>query len=194
MPRPRVACEPARSSQDARRGAARRRSIPVMWLRRAFFGWLIPAAFVLPLWLLLGWGIFKAEGWAFLWVLFIAIPSVFVGQLVLTLLVRARGTVRAERAVSWFDVAGFGTWHALTIAVGFYNPAWFGLQLGLAIAVFIALFWLSLWQLWREARPSTYIARTSEGTAYIPAPQQKEPRLPADAEHEVIIIRESPSA
>ncbi len=39
-----------------------------MWLRRAFFGWLIPAAFVLPLWLLVGWGVFDAGGWGLLWV------------------------------------------------------------------------------------------------------------------------------
>ena len=34
---------------------ADRRSIEGMWLRQAFFRWLIPAAFLLPLWLLIGW-------------------------------------------------------------------------------------------------------------------------------------------
>ena len=29
-----------------------------MWLRQAFFRWLIPAAFLLPLWLLIGWIVF----------------------------------------------------------------------------------------------------------------------------------------
>jgi hypothetical protein len=72
------------------------RTIRGMWLRRAFFGWLIPAAFLLPLWLLIGWAVFNAGGWAFLWVLFLAIPGVFLWQLLLTLLVRARGTVRAH--------------------------------------------------------------------------------------------------
>ena len=67
-------------------------------MRRAFYLWLVPAAFVLPLWILLGWGIFQAGGWAFLWVLFIAVPSVFLGQLLLTLLTRSRPSVRAERA------------------------------------------------------------------------------------------------
>ena len=74
--------------------AAERRTIGCMWLRRAFYGWLIPAAFILPLWLLVGWGVFNAGGWAFLWVLFLAIPGVFLWQLLLTLLVRARGTVQ----------------------------------------------------------------------------------------------------
>jgi hypothetical protein len=123
-----------------------------MWLRRAFFGWLIPAAFLLPLWLLVGWGVFQAGAWVFLWVLFIAVPSVLIGQLVLAMLVRARPTVRAERAVSWADVAGFTVWHGLTIAVGFYDGAWFVPVLVGAILAGLALFWLSLWQLWNEAR------------------------------------------
>ena len=105
-----------------------------MWVRRAFYGWLIPAAFLLPLWLLVGWGVFNAGGWAFLWVLFLAIPSVFIGQLVLTLLVRARGTVRAERAVSWWDVLGFTVWHCLTIALGFFNQAWWAPVMVLTVA------------------------------------------------------------
>ncbi len=125
-----------------------------MWLRRAFFHWLIPAAFLLPVWLLVGWGVFQGGAGPFLWVLFIAVPSVFLGQLLLTLLVRARPTVRAQRAVSWWDVAGFTLWHALTIAVGFFG-AWFVPLLVGAIVVAITLFWLSLWQLWSEARSGT---------------------------------------
>ncbi|GGH39449.1 MFS transporter permease [Microbacterium album] len=122
-----------------------------MALRRIFSRWLWPAAAVLPLWLLLGWAVFGASGWAFLWVLFIAMPSVALTQVVLTLLVRARPSFRQTRAVSWIDVAGFGVWHALTIAVGLFSARWFGLLLTLAIAAAIALFWIQLWQLWREA-------------------------------------------
>jgi len=141
-----------------------------MWLRRAFFHWLIPAAFVLPLWLLVGWGVFNAGAWAFLWVLFIAIPSVFFGELILALLVRARPTVRAERAVSWWDVLGFTVWHALTIVVGFYLESFFALALVLAIIAAIGLFWLSLWQLWNEARAgASRVVMTTAGPAFIPA-------------------------
>ena len=89
---------PSRRAQDGR-------TIQSMWLRRGFFGWLIPAAFVLPLWLFVGWIASGAGGWAFLWVV-LAIPGVFLWQLLLSLLVRARGTVRAHPAVSWWDVAG----------------------------------------------------------------------------------------
>lgn len=169
-----------------------------MWLRRAFFLWLFPAAFVLPLWLLVGWGVFNAGGWAFLWLLFIAIPSVFVGQLLLTLLVRARPTVRAERAVSWWDVLGFTVWHGLTIAVGFYVESFFAVALVLAIVAGLALFWLSLWQLWNEARESGgRIVMNVRGPAFVP---------PADAfgapsatrgsavDDEVIVITESTRA
>ena len=93
----------------------------------------------------------------------------FIGQLVLTLLVRARGTVRAERAVSWWDVLGFGVWHLLTISLGFYNQAWWAPVMVLTIVVGLALFWLELVQLWREAKPSAILMRTTEGIGYIPA-------------------------
>lgn len=122
-----------------------------MALRRIFSRWLWPAAFVLPLWVLVGWGISGAGGWAFLWVLFIALPSVFFAQTALTLLNRARPSVRRTGAVSWLDVAGFGAWHLLTIAVGLFNPTWFGLTLALAIVAVLGLLWLQLWQLRREA-------------------------------------------
>lgn len=152
-----------------------RRTIGGMWLRRAFFRWLAPAAVVLPLWLLVGWGITGAGGWAFLWVLFLAIPSVFVGQLLLTLLVRARGTVRAERAVSWWDVLGFTVWHGLTIALGFYVQAWWAPVFVAAVVAGLGLFWLSLWQLLREARPSRILLRTAAGVGYLPPEAPKTP-------------------
>ncbi|WP_309129138.1 MFS transporter permease [Microbacterium sp.] len=125
-----------------------------MWLRQAFFRWLLPAAFVLPLWMLVGWAIFGQSGWALLWVLLMAVPAVFFGQLILTLLTRSRPSVRAERALSWWDVAGFGLWHGLTIAVGFFIDGAFGWLLTGAIIAGVALIWLQLWQLWNEARGS----------------------------------------
>ncbi|MDA4894025.1 MULTISPECIES: hypothetical protein [Microbacterium] len=133
-----------------------------MWLRRVFFRWLPLAAAVLPVWLLVGWGVFQAGGWAFLWVLFIAVPSVLVGQLVLLLLVRARPSVRAERAVSWWDVLGFTVWHGLTVAVGCFPEGAFAWLLTGAIAAFLALFWSSLWQLWSEARGGRRVDARSE--------------------------------
>lgn len=172
-----------------------------MLLRRAFFHWLILAAIVLPLWLLIGWGVFDAGGWAFLWVLFIALPSVFLGQLFLALLIRARPTVRAERAVSWWDVLGLTVWHGLTIAVGFYGERVFFALLILAVLAGVANYWLAFRQLWSEARSAgPQIVQTSAGPAFLP-PRQAAPgsagfdpfgrRAPA-GEEEVIVISESP--
>jgi hypothetical protein len=132
-----------------------------MALRRIFSRWLWPAAFVLPAWLLIGWGISGAGGWAFLWVLFVALPSVFLAQAGFTLLNRARPSVRRTGAVSWLDVAGFGVWHVLTVVVGLFAPAWFGLSLVLAIVAALGVLWLQVWQLWREAS----LARTAAGSA-----------------------------
>jgi hypothetical protein len=140
-----------------------------MLLRRGFFGWLVPAAFVLPLWLFAGWVVTGAGGWAFLW-LVIAMPGLFVWQLILALLTRARGTVRAHRAVSWWDVLGFGVWHLLVIALGFFSPVWWAPVLVMALATGVALLWLQLWQLWREARPARSLLRTSDGLGFLPPP------------------------
>ncbi|ANG85900.1 hypothetical protein [Microbacterium aurantiacum] len=143
-----------------------------MMLRRAFFLWLLPAAFLLPLWLLIGWGVFNAGGWALLWVLVLAVPGVFVWQLVLVALIRARGTVRGDRAVSWWDVLGVGTWQALVVSLGFFRPEWWGLAFFLAVVAGVAVFWLSLWQLWREARPSGAVLRARGGIAFLPPTEQ----------------------
>lgn len=161
-----------------------------MWLRRVFYRWLFPAAVVLPLWLLVGWGIFNAGGWAFLWVLFIAIPSVFIGQLVLTMLVRSRPSARETRMVSWWDVAGFTLWHGLTIAVGCYPQSWFPLLLTGAIATGLALFWLMLWQLWNEAKGSRESIRFMASSP-VDAAEEAPRHTPADSE--VFVIREAPA-
>lgn len=158
-----------------------------MWLREAFFRWLFPAAFVLPLWLVIGGLVFQA-GWGMLWVLFIAVPSVFLGQLLLAVLTRSRASVRAVRAVSWWDVAGFTAWHGLTIAVGCFIEGAFGWLLTGAIVVGIALIWLQLWQLWNEARGSG--ARIRETIAWSSIRDPEEPAAPA-RQHDVIVVRES---
>ncbi|MCK6080863.1 MFS transporter permease [Microbacterium sp. EYE_5] len=130
-----------------------------MLVRRGFFHWLLPSAAVLPAWLIAGWIIADAGGWALAWILIIAIPSVLVGQLAVTLLVRSRGTVRHSRTVSWWDVAGIGLWHVLTIGVGFFSEVWFWPLLVAAVVVYLAVFWSSVRQLLQEARPSAVLRR-----------------------------------
>ncbi|WP_315636921.1 MULTISPECIES: MFS transporter permease [Microbacterium] len=158
-----------------------------MWIRQAFFRWLLPSAFLLPLWLLIGWAVFQG-GWSILWVLLIAMPSVFVGQLLLTLLTRSRPSVRAERALSWWDVAGFGLWHALTIAVGFFIDGAFGWLLAAAIVVGIGLVWLQLWQLWNEARGSGARIRETISWSTMTPPRAETTQTSV---HEVIVVRET---
>jgi hypothetical protein len=157
-----------------------------MWVRQAFFRWLIPAAFVLPLWLFIGWIVFGANPWALLWVL-VSAPIVFVGQIVLTLLVRARGTVRTDRAVSGTDAAVLGSWHALIVALGVFDGSWWWPILGVTVAVGVAALWTSLWQLWREARPSAIFARMDESDAV----RGNLGNRARDASASVIVVEES---
>jgi hypothetical protein len=163
-----------------------------MWLRQAFFRWLIPAAFLLPLWLLIGWGVFQG-GWAIFWVLFIAVPSVFVGQLVLTLLTRSRPSVRAERAVSWWDVGGFTLWHGLTIAVGCFIDGAFGWLLAAAVVVGIGMFWLQFWQLWTEAKANGAGFRQTVSWSMTEGVGETSSSPRATRPHEVIVVREADS-
>ena len=157
-----------------------------MWLRQAFFRWLIPAAFLLPLWLLIGWIVFGANPWALLWVI-VSAPIVLVWQVILTLLIRARGTVRAGRAVSWTDLGVVGAWHVLVIALGVFDGRWWWPVFALTIAVGIAAMWTSLSQLWREAKPTPVLLRTPDGVGYVPAPRPDAPRV---VDEGIVIIRE----
>ncbi|WP_309064430.1 MFS transporter permease [Microbacterium sp.] len=158
-----------------------------MLLRRALFRWLLPAAVVLPLWMIVGWAFFGQSGAGLLWVLLMAVPSLFVGQLVLTLLTRSRPSVRAERALSWWDVAGFAAWHGLTIAVGCFIDGAFGWLLTLAILVGLGLFWLQLWQLWSEAKGTG--ARIRETITWESVRASGEPRQDR-ARPDVVVIEE----
>ncbi|MDT0157059.1 MFS transporter permease [Microbacterium sp. ARD32] len=159
-----------------------------MWLREAFFRWLLPAAFLLPLWLFVGWAIFGRSAGSLLWVLLMAMPTVFAGQLILTLLTRSRPSVRAERALSWWDVVGFAVWHLLTIGVGLFLDGAFGWLLTGAIIAAIALFWLQLWQLWNEARGTGI--RFRETVGWRTAARSDDDRA-ARAQPEVVVIEES---
>jgi len=159
-----------------------------MALRRLFLHWLSPAAFVLPLWLFVGWIVFSGgSAWGLLW-LFVAVPAVFVSQLVLSLLIRARGSVRETRAVSWRDLAGLGIWHVVIVALGLFDSRVFFPLLVLSIVGALVLFWSTLAQLWSEARGAMTVLRTTDGTAYIPPVRDHAPQ-PANAD--VIVVPES---
>lgn len=134
-----------------------------MWLRRGLRRWLLPAALVLPLWLLVGWGIFSGGAGTLLSVLLILAPAVLVGELLIALLVRLRPSVRAARAVSWRDALGIVVWHGLIVAVGCFVSATFGVVVVIAALAYVVLFWSSAAQLVRELRGLVPPADTRDG-------------------------------
>ena len=121
-----------------------------MFIRRAFFYWQFPAAVILPAWILVGWGVFAATGWQIIG-LIVGVLMLTVAMLATAGLIFARKDVRAERAVSWLDVALLSVLHGLVIAVGFFTPAT-ALLGTLAVVAVIALFWSGIVQLVMETR------------------------------------------
>ena len=170
-----------------------------MLIRRAFLRWLVAAVVVLPIWLAVGWAIFGGGGWGTLG-LIITVPIAFIALGIVALLVWARPTVRAERAVSWTDVAVIGAWQASIIGIGFYGQGstFFGVA---AILLAIAAFWVAIWQLVSDgarrvqATMSEFerIAAQQAGSPVRPDAQGEMPaRRPPfdDGDGEVIIVRE----
>ncbi|MGO4103797.1 hypothetical protein AB4Y63_07585 [Leifsonia sp. YAF41] len=179
-----------------------------MIIRRAFYYWQFIAAFVLPLWLVIGWPIFGAGGWQVLGVVFGAL-LLGLGLLVIALLFFARKEVREERAVSWADVGVLSLWHASIIAVGFYasSAAWLSV---VVVVIGICAFWFALWELFTAARRRMQammdlLEQTAQpGAAFPPtgftAPGFPEPGLGNTPNHtptpdpNVIIVREKPAS
>jgi hypothetical protein len=148
-------------------------------IRKAFYWWLFPSAVVLPAWLLVGWAAFsQGSGWSFLGLLVLC-PILFVAMLVVGGIVMARRSVREQCAVSWWDVALFAAWHLSIIGFGFFVPGATGWFAVLGILLFVAVFWVSVWELLRETRER--VQRTFE--AYQRAAQ---PRSVPDAPRETI--------
>lgn len=118
-----------------------------MIIRRAFYYWMFPAAIVLPIWLLVGWGFFGSSGWTFLGLLILC-PLLFVALGLIALLISVRSGVRVQRAVSWIDVAVLTFWDAMIVGFGFFGESatWFAI---LGIVGFLVAFWVSIWQIFR---------------------------------------------
>jgi len=118
-----------------------------MYVRRALFYTLFPAAIVLPTWVLIARGIFGSSvGWDF--VLFAVLcPILAIAMIAVASLTYARKTVRSARAVSWVDASIMGVWHAAIIAYGFVDSS---LLAALIVVAAIVGFWVALWQLFRE--------------------------------------------
>ncbi len=159
-----------------------------MFIRKAFYWWLFPSAVVLPAWLLIGWAAFsQGSGWSFLGLLVLC-PILFIAMLVVSGIAMARRSVRQRRAVSWWDVLVFGLWHLSIIGFGFFVPVATGWFAVLGILLFIAAFWVVMWELLTETRTrvqATFAAYERAARPQVPA----EPAVPVD-DGEYIVIEE----
>ncbi|GAA4665140.1 hypothetical protein [Frondihabitans cladoniiphilus] len=91
-----------------------------MWLRRGFYRVLWGAVLVLPLWVFLGRAFFGAPlGYQFL-AQILLVPLLFVGQLVVSLILFLRPSVRRDRAVSWLDVGALTLSWLGQLGIGFF--------------------------------------------------------------------------
>ncbi|MWV50153.1 hypothetical protein GRS96_12835 [Rathayibacter sp. VKM Ac-2803] len=141
-----------------------------MRTRRAFGSWQYPAAIVLPLWILLGYGLFGgSSGWTVLG-LVVALPILAVSLAVVAGIVSFRVTVRPTRTPAWGDVAALGAWHASLIAFGFFPPGAWAIGL-LSVLLGVVAFWHSTWRFLHDARATllAFAEATSAETAPHPA-------------------------
>jgi hypothetical protein len=127
-----------------------------MLLRRAFYYWQFIAALVLPIWLFVGWGFSSGSGWSFVGLLVLA-PVLFVFMLVVSVVVYMRSSVRRNNAVSWWDVAFIGAWHAAIVAFGLFTEASSAIAV-LGVLLALGSFWVAVWQLVSETRATAKAA------------------------------------
>lgn len=162
-----------------------------MMLRRVLLKWQLVAIPVLPLWLLIGWGAFASGAGGF-FLLFLGAAVLFVFLAVLAGLTRLRPTVRADRAVGWWDAGATVAFHLAVIGLGFFGTT--GVVFGLAAVLLgLATFWLTVWELLRDWRQRMSAAaaqasvRPDPARGYRPATGYRPP--PDDGD--VIIVHET---
>lgn len=163
-------------------------------IRRAFSTWQFIATIALPIWLFVGWGVFSSGGWGILG-LFIAAPIAFLSLGAIALLVSARPTVRAERAVSWLDIAVIGAWQMSIIGIGFFGST-ATLFTVLAVLLAVVAFWSTLWQLFADGARrmkqtmAEFERQAAAGQAAAGAGPMPERPGPVVSDDDVIIVRE----
>jgi hypothetical protein len=160
-----------------------------MLIRRVVYHWQFPAAAVLPIWLLVGWGVFGGSGWGFLF-LIVACIVLAVFLAVVSALIRARRSVRESRAVAWWDAAALAAWHGSLIGLGFFGPTT-GLFVLLSIVLGLVAFWYALWALLTEA--SRRVGAALDGFVAQAQAQEaggRRPLPPDGYDGEIIVVRE----
>ena len=156
-----------------------------MMLRRALLRWQLIAIPVLPLWLLVGWGVFGAGAGGF-FLLFLGSVVLFVFLAVLAGLTRLRPTVRTKRALGGWDAVATAAFHLAVIGLGFFGVT--GVAFGAATVLLgLATFWLTLWELLGDWRTRMSAAAAQASVRPNPAPGYRRP--PEDGD--VIIVHEN---
>jgi len=158
-----------------------------MMLRRALLRWQLFAVPVLPLWLLVGFGVF-AGGASGFFLLFLAAGALFVFLAVLAGVTRLRPVVRQTRALAAWDAAATLAFHLAVVGLGFFGAT--GVAFGVAAVLLgLATFWLTIGELTREWRDrvSGAVARASARTSPVAASR---PRRRPD-EGDTIIVHET---
>lgn len=159
-----------------------------MIIRRAFRTWMVIAAVALPIWPLIGWGIFGGGGWQFV-ALLISMPILFVAMIAVVGLIWARPTVLREKAVSWLDVSVLTIWHVSVIGFGLFGPASNAFAV-LGVIAGLAAFWLVLWEFFSDARNRA--RETFAEFEQMAARPSMNPNQPLVSEsEEIIVIRET---
>ncbi|AWB86738.1 hypothetical protein C3E77_08970 [Mycetocola zhujimingii] len=152
---------------------------------------MLIASVALPIWPLIGWGIFGGGGWEFVG-LVIAMPILFLALAAVSLLIYARPTVRREKAVNWWDVLVLTLWHVFIIGFGLFgeNTTTFAV---LGVLAGIAAFWYSVWAFFKDAaKRARETLAEFEQMATAPTIGRVPPGATGVASEQVIIVRENP--
>jgi hypothetical protein len=120
-----------------------------MLLRRALFYWQFTAALLLPVWVVVGRGVFgSGVGWDIL--LYIVLSIVLgISMLAVAGITVARKAVRTTRSLTNRDLLVLGLWHLAIIAYGFVDaPA----LAALIVLLTVIAFWNAVILLFTETR------------------------------------------
>jgi hypothetical protein len=159
-----------------------------MIVRRTFRTWMFIASVALPIWPLIGWGLFGGGGWEFLG-LIIAMPILFLALIAVSALVYARPTVRRERAVAWWDVVILTLWHALIVGFGLFGPNTSTFAV-LGVLTGIAAFWYVVWAFFTDAAKRAR-ETLAEFEQMATAPTQRRVPSAGTSGENVIIVQEN---
>ena len=96
--------------------------------------------------------------------------------------------------VALLVIGGFAVWHLLIVSLGFFDPAWWAPVMVLTLFVAAGLFWLQLWQLWREARPAAIYFRTDPSVHRGAGSAGQDASRTGGAEPDVFVIAETDAA